>query len=164
MLPLGVSAVTVGFGFLIALDSPPLDLRTSPVLIPAAQAVIAIPFVVRTLLPALDAVPARLTEAATVLGAAPRRAWWEVQAKLLRRPALGALGFAYAISLGEFGATVFIARADAPTVPVAIFRALSRPGALNIGQAMALSTILVALTAAVVLVVDRIGDTRIGGF
>jgi len=164
MLPLGVSAVTVGFGFLVALDEPPLDLRTSPLLIPAAQAVIAVPFVVRTLLPALDAVPPRLAEAAAVLGATPRRAWWEVTAKLLRRPALGALGFAYAISLGEFGATVFIARADAPTVPVAIFRALGQPGALNVGQAMALSTILLALTAAVVLVVDRLGDARLGSF
>lgn len=164
MLPLGVSAVTVGFGFLIALDEPPLDLRTSPVLIPAAQAVIAIPFVVRTLLPALDAVPARLREAAAALGAPPHRVWWEVDARLLRRPALGALGFAYAISLGEFGATVFIARADAPTVPVAIFRALSQPGALNVGQAMALSTILLALTAAVMLLVDRVGDARVGGF
>ena len=164
MLPLGVSAVTVGFGFLIALDEPPLDLRTSPVLIPAAQAVIAIPFVVRTLLPALDAVPARLREVAAALGAPPHRVWWEVDARLLRRPALGALGFAYAISLGEFGATVFIARADAPTVPVAIFRALSQPGALNVGQAMALSTILLTLTAAVMLLVDRVGDARVGGF
>ena len=114
--------------------------------------------------PALDAVPARLREAAAALGAPPHRVWWEVDARLLRRPALGALGFAYAISLGEFGATVFIARADAPTVPVAIFRALSQPGALNVGQAMALSTVLLALTAAVMLLVDRVGDARVGGF
>lgn len=164
MLPLGVSAVTVGFGFLLALDEPPLDLRTSPVLIPAAQAVIAVPFVVRTLLPALEAIPGRLREAASSLGATPRRVWWEVDGRLLRRPALAAFGFAYAISLGEFGATVFIARADAPTVPVAIFRALSRPGALNVGQAMALSTVLLVLTASVMLVVDRLGDARVGGF
>ena len=53
MVPLGTSAVTVGFGFLIALDSPPLDLRGSVVLVPIAQALVAIPFVVRTLLPVL---------------------------------------------------------------------------------------------------------------
>ena len=47
-LPLGTSAVTIGFGFLIALDEPPLDLRTSAVLVPLAQALVAIPFVVRT--------------------------------------------------------------------------------------------------------------------
>ena len=164
MLPLGVSAVTVGFGFLVALDEPPLDLRRSPLLIPAAQAVIAIPFVVRSVLPALDAIPPRLREAAAALGASPRRVWWEIDVRLLRRPALVAFGFAYAISLGEFGATVFIARADTPTVPVAIFRALSQPGAVSVGQAMALSTILLTLTAVVMLVVDRLGDERVGGF
>ncbi len=164
MLPLGTSAVTVGLGFLLALDAPPLDLRTSPFLIPAAQAIVAIPFVVRTLLPALDAIPASLYDAAAVLGAPPARVWAEIDLRLLRRPALVAAGFAFAISLGEFGATVFIARADAPTVPVAIFRALSRPGALNVGQAMALSTILLGLTTAVMLVVDRLGDARVGGF
>lgn len=164
MLPLGASAVTVGFGFLIALDSPPLDLRTSPVLIPMAQAVIATPFVVRSLLPAIDAIPPRLRESAATLGASPRRVWLAVDARLLRRPAVVAFGFAYAISLGEFGATVFIARADTPTVPVAIFRALGQPGALNVGTAMALSTVLLALTTAVVLLADRVGDQRVGGF
>ncbi|MDZ7675089.1 MAG: iron ABC transporter permease [Acidimicrobiales bacterium] len=164
MLPLGTSAVTVGLGFLIALDEPPLDLRTSPVLIPAAQAIIAIPFVIRTMLPAMEAIPSRLREAASSLGASPWRVWTSIDARLLRRPALVAYGFAFAISLGEFGATVFIARADAPTVPVAIFRALSQPGALNIGQAMALSTILLTMTTIVMVVVDRVGDARVGGF
>ena len=161
---LGTSAVTIGLGFLIALDEPPLELRTSPILIPAAQAVIAIPFVVRTMLPALDAIPGRLRDAASSLGASPWRVWTSVDLRLLRRPALVAYGFAFAISLGEFGATVFIARADAPTVPVAIFRALGQPGALNVGQAMALSTILLTMTTLVMLVVDRVGDARVGGF
>ena len=164
MLPLGASAVTVGLGFLLALDEPPLDLRTSPALIPIAQALIALPFVVRTLLPALDALPPRLVEAAATLGASPARAWWSVVAPLLRRPTLVALGFAFAVSLGEFGATVFIARADLPTVPVAIFRALSQPGALSVGTASALSTILLVLTTATMLIVDRLGDGRVGRF
>ena len=53
MLPLGVSAVTIGFGFLVTLDRPPLDLRASPVLVPIAQAMVALPLVVRTLAPVL---------------------------------------------------------------------------------------------------------------
>ncbi|HUW01925.1 MAG TPA: iron ABC transporter permease [Acidimicrobiales bacterium] len=154
-LPLGTSAVTLGFGFLIALDEPPLDLRTSPLLIPAAQALIAMPFVVRTLLPALRGIDPRLREASATLGATPRRTRWEVDVRLMLAPLLVAVGFALAISLGEFGATVFIARADAPTVPVAIFRSLSRPGSLNFGRAMAMSTVLMVLTASVMLLVDR---------
>lgn len=154
LLPLGTSAVTVGFGFLIALDRP-VDLRASPWLVPLAQAVVALPFVVRTMTPVLRSVDDRLREAAAVLGASPGRVWREVDLPLVRRALLVAAGFAFAISLGEFGATTVIARADAPTVPVAIDRLLGRPGALNVGQAFALSVILMALTAAAVVVVDH---------
>ncbi|MFB8777242.1 ABC transporter permease [Streptomyces broussonetiae] len=156
MLPLGVSAVTVGFGFLIALDEPPLDLRATWILVPLAQALVGVPFVVRTMLPVLRAVDVRLREAAAVLGASPWRAWREVDLPLVRRALLVAAGFAFAVSLGEFGATVFIARPDNPTLPVAVARLLGRPGELNYGQAMALSTILMVVCAVALLVLERL--------
>ncbi|MEO3749853.1 iron ABC transporter permease [Streptomyces sp. B6B3] len=162
MLPLGTSAVTVGFGFLIALDEPPLDLRSSWILVPLAQALVAVPFVVRTMLPVLRAIDHRLREAAAVLGASPARAWREVDLPLVWRALLVAAGFAFAVSLGEFGATVFIARADAPTLPVAVARLLGRAGQLNYGQAMALSTILMVLCAATLLALERIRPPRAG--
>lgn len=164
MLPLGVSAVTVGFGFLIALDKPPLDLRESWILVPLAQALVGAPFVVRTMLPVLRAVDVRLREAAAVLGASPWRVWREVDLPLVRRALLVAAGFAFAVSLGEFGATVFIARPDNPTLPVAVARLLSRPGDLNYGQAMALSTILMVVCAAALLVLERLRTDRTGEF
>ncbi len=156
MLPLGVSAVTVGFGFLIALDEPPLDLRASWILVPLAQALVGVPFVVRTMLPVLRAVDVRLREAASVLGASPWRVWREVDLPMVRRALLIAAGFAFAVSLGEFGATVFIARPDNPTLPVAVARLLGRPGELNYGQAMALSTILMVVCAVALLVLERL--------
>ncbi|MDG5807414.1 iron ABC transporter permease [Streptomyces ossamyceticus] len=164
MLPLGVSAVTVGFGFLIALDEPPLDLRSSWILVPLAQALVGVPFVVRTMLPVLRAVDERLREAAAVLGASPWRVWREVDLPLVRRALLIAAGFAFAVSLGEFGATVFIARADNPTLPVAVARLLGRPGDLNYGQAMALSTILMVVCAVALLVLERLRTDRAGEF
>ncbi|MET7340562.1 iron ABC transporter permease [Streptomyces sp. NPDC005547] len=164
MLPLGVSAVTVGFGFLITLDKPPLDLRTSWILVPLAQALVGVPFVVRTMLPVLRAVDARLREAAAVLGASPLRAWREVDFPLVRRALLVAAGFAFAVSLGEFGATVFIARPDNPTLPVAVARLLGRSGELNYGQAMALSTILMLVCAVSLLLLERIRTDRSGEF
>lgn len=163
MLPLGVSAVTVGFGFLITLDEPPLDLRASWILVPLAQALVGVPFVVRTMLPVLRAVDERLREAAAVLGASPLRAWREVDLPLVRRALLIAAGFAFAVSLGEFGATVFIARPDNPTLPVAVARLLGRPGELNYGQAMALSTILMVVCAAALLLLERIRTDRSSG-
>ncbi|MEV0280657.1 iron ABC transporter permease [Streptomyces sp. NPDC050610] len=164
MLPLGTSAVTVGFGFLITLDKPPLDLRDSWILVPLAQALVGVPFVVRTMLPVLRAVDARLREAAAVLGASPLRAWREVDLPLVGRALAVAAGFAFAVSLGEFGATVFIARPDSPTLPVAVARLLSRPGEMNYGQAMALSTILMLVCAVALLVLERIRTDRSGEF
>ncbi|MFK8912387.1 ABC transporter permease, partial [Streptomyces sp. YS-3] len=164
MLPLGVSAVTVGFGFLITLDRPPLDLRTSWILVPLAQALVGVPFVVRTMLPVLRAVDGRLREAAAVLGASPWRVWREVDLPLVRRALLIAAGFAFAVSLGEFGATVFIARPDRPTLPVAVARLLGRAGDLNYGQAMALSTILMVVCAVSLLLLERVRTDRTGEF
>ncbi|MFE0808736.1 ABC transporter permease [Streptomyces sp. NPDC058794] len=164
MLPLGVSAVTVGFGFLIALDEPPLDLRASWILVPLAQALVGVPFVVRTMLPVLRAVDVRLREAAAVLGASPWRVWREVDLPMVRRALLVAAGFAFAVSLGEFGATVFIARPDNPTLPVAVARLLGRPGDMNYGQAMALSTILMLVCAVALVVLERLRTDRTGEF
>ncbi|MCM1942494.1 iron ABC transporter permease [Streptomyces sp. G3] len=164
MLPLGVSAVTVGFGFLIALDEPPLDLRSSWILVPLAQALVGVPFVVRTMLPVLRAVDGRLREAAAVLGASPWRVWREVDLPMVRRALLVAGGFAFAVSLGEFGATVFIARPDNPTLPVAVARLLGRPGEMNYGQAMALSTILMLVCAVALVVLERLRTDRSGEF
>lgn len=163
-LPLGVSAVTVGFGFLIALDEPPLNLRTSWILVPIAHALVAIPFVVRTAAPVLRSVDPRLREAAAVLGAPPRRVWREVDLPIATRALVAAAGFAFAISLGEFGATVFIARPQSPTLPVVIFRLLGQPGAANFGAAMAASTILMALTAAAMLAIERVRVPNLGTF
>ena len=164
MLPLGTSAVTVGFGFLIALDRPPLDLRGSLWLVPIAQATVAVPFVIRTLVPVLRSIDSNLRQAAAVLGASPAQVWREVDLPIVFRAVLVSAGFAFAISLGEFGATVFLARADHPTVPIAIYRFLGQPGALNLGQAYALSVVLMALTATAILVVDRLRVGSLGEF
>ncbi len=164
MLPLGVSAVTLGFGFLITLDSPPLDLRESPVLVPLAQALVAMPLVVRTLVPVLAGVDDRQRQAAASLGAGPLRTLATVELPVVWRPLLAAAGFAFAISLGEFGATSFLARPDDPTLPVLIFRLIGRPGELSYGTALAASVVLALTTAVVVLAVERLRVPSLGAF
>lgn len=154
MLPLGTSAVTVGFGFLVAFGWP-VDLRTSAWLIPLAHSVVAVPFVIRTVTPLLRSVQPRLREAAAVLGAAPGQVFREIELPIIRRAALVGAGFAAAVSLGEFGATAFLVRPDRPTIPTAIFRLLGQPGAATLGQAMALSVILMILTTLIIMAVER---------
>ena len=160
MLPLGTSAVTIGFGFLVALDKP-IDLRASAMLIPIAHALVAIPFVIRSTVPVMESVQRRLREAAAVLGASPRQAWREVDFPLVSRAlAVGAL-FAFAISIGEFGATSFIARPATSTIPVAIFRLLGRPG--TFGEAMAMAVILMAITGIAAMGIESMRGSRSGG-
>jgi thiamine transport system permease protein len=164
MLPLGVSAVTIGFGFLITLDRPPLDLRSSAVLVPIAQAMVALPLVVRTLVPVLRSLDPRQRHAAATLGASPLRALMVVDLPAVWRPALAAAGFAFAVSLGEFGATSFLARSDRPTLPVVIYQLISRPGAENFGMALAASVILGVVTVAVMGAVERLRVGSMGSF
>ena len=164
MLPLGVSAVTVGFGFLITLDRPPLDLRTSSVLIPIAQAMVALPLVVRTVAPVWRGIDDRQRQAAASLGAGGWRVFTTVDLAIGWRPLLAAAGFSFAVSLGEFGATSFLARSDHPTLPVVIYRLLGHPGVDNFGMAMAASALLAAATAGTILLVERLRVGALGAF
>lgn len=160
MLPLATSAVTLGFGFVLALNRPPLNLRRSLLLVPIAHTLVAMPFVIRSVLPAMRRINPRLREAASLLGADPPRILVHVDWPLIRRALLVGAVFAFTISMGEFGATVFIARPQTPTMPVAIFRFLSQPGALNYGQAMAMSCLLMLVCAIGFIAIERfrIGD------
>ncbi len=163
MLPLGTSAVTIGFGFLLALDRP-VDLRASPVLVPLAHALVAVPFVVRATVPLLRSINPSVREAAAMLGASPMQVFRSIDLPIVTRAALVGAGFAFVVSLGEFGATSFIARPNTTTVPVMIFRLLGRPGIGNFAAALALAAVLGALTAAAIMAIDRLRSSDLGTF
>ncbi len=163
MLPLGTSAVTIGLGFLVALDEP-VDLRTSTLLVPLAHALVAVPFVVRAVLPTLRSIRPELREAAAVLGAAPERVWREVDLPIAARAAAVGAGLAGAVSLGEFGATSLIVRPGTTTVPTLIFRLLGRPGTATYGGAMALAVILMVACAGLMIAADRFRVGEVGTF
>ncbi len=164
MLPLGTSAVTLGFGYLIALNAPPLNLRASPLLVPIAHTLIAFPFVVRAVLPVLRGINPRLREAAAVLGAPPGRVVWEVDAPIIARAVLIGAVFAFTISLGEFGATLLLSRPEFPTMPVVIYRFLGQPGIENYGQALAMSSLLMLVTVLGFVAIERLRIGDLGEF
>jgi len=164
MLPLATSAVTLGFGYIIALDKPPLNLRASLALVPLAHTLVALPFVIRSLLPVLRGIQPGLREAAAVLGASPWRVWREVDLPIVGRALLVGAVFAFTVSLGEFGATVLIARPQYPTLPVAIYRFLGQPGVANYGQALAMSSLLMLVCAVGFLAIERFRIGKVGEF
>ncbi len=164
MLPLSTSAVTLGFGIIITLDKPPLNLRTSIFLIPITHALVGFPFVVRAILPALRSIPENLGDAASMLGASPLQIFKCIDLPLISKALVAGGIFAFTISLGEFGATIFTARPDTPTIPVAIYRFLGQPGALNYGQAMAISSILMVVTALGFIAIENFRKENSEGF
>jgi thiamine transport system permease protein len=165
VVPLGASSVTLGLGFLVGFSRSPFDLRDQALLIPLAHALIGIPFVVRALLPAIRAIPASLPEAARTLGRPARSVLRRVELPLVAPALAAAGGFAAAVSLGEFGATMVLSRTGSETIPLAIFRLLGRVGEANQGRAMALAVVLMAVVGAVIALADAIlvwHERRIG--
>ncbi len=164
MLPLATSAVTLGFGFIITLDKPPLNLRTSPLLIPIAHTLVAMPFVVRSVLPALNNISPAVHESAAMLGASPWQVWRHIDIPLISRSLVVGATFAFTISMGEFGASLFVARPDTPTMPVVIYRLLGQPGAVNYGQALAMSALLMLVCAVSFVLIERLREAGVGEF
>ena len=168
MLPLGASAVTLGLGLIITFNKPifasQFMLISSPLLVPIAHTIIALPFVIRALQPALASIPDRLRQAAAMLGASPRRVWFAVDWPIVSRATLSAAVFAFTISLGEFGASSLVVRPEYPTLPIAIARFLSLPGGLNYGQAMAMATILMVVCGTGIVLIERLRLPGAGEF
>ncbi|MGZ9234426.1 MAG: ABC transporter permease [Anaerolineales bacterium] len=160
ILPLGSSAVMLGLGFIISFGA----WLASPLLVPLAHTLVALPFVIRALQPAIASIPERLRQAASSLGASPLEVWKNIDLPILRRATLAAAIFAFTISLGEFGATLLISRPEYPTIPVAIERFLSQPGGLNYGQAMAMATILMLFTLISILLIEKFRPPGTGEF
>ncbi|MFZ8926380.1 MAG: iron ABC transporter permease, partial [Candidatus Nanopelagicales bacterium] len=163
-LPLGVSAVTVGFGLLLVSLRGPMDMRDWWILVPLGQAMVALPIVIRVVLPLLRSIDPRMRQVAATLGARPLRAWWATDGAITLRAFAVASGLAAAVALGEFGATAFLVRLDNPTVPVQIVRLLGRPGEANAGVAAVLAVLLLIITIAIVASAERLRPRRGGGW
>jgi thiamine transport system permease protein len=160
MLPLATSAVTLGFGYILSFGA----WRSAWWLVPVAHTLVALPFVLRSVLPSLRSIPPSLDEAGRVLGASPRQRLSGLTLPLIGRGmAVGAV-FSFTVSMGEFGASLFLARPNMPTIPMTIFRLLGQPARDNYGQALAMSVILLALCAVSFLLIERLREAGTGEF
>lgn len=157
-MPLGVSSVVVGLGTLLTLSRPlpgGFSLIESQLLVPVAHIVIALPLAASVIVPAVRGIHPALLASAASLGASPWKVWTRVEWPLVRRATAMAAGLAAAVSLGEFGASSFLARPGMETLPVLIFRLLGRPGPENLGLAFAIAVLLAAMTAGLMLAADN---------
>nr|WP_235063445.1 iron ABC transporter permease [Candidatus Halobonum tyrrellensis] len=165
MAPLAVSGIVVGLGMLrgLVFGVTAFGYRftvTGTVAVVAAHAVGAYPFVVRTVAPPLESLDRSLVESARALGASRLRALVDIELPLVRAGVVAGAAFAFAISVGEFDATVILAEGSGSyTMPVAVERFIGR----RLGAATAMGTVLLAVTTLSFLVIERVGGEG-GGF
>jgi thiamine transport system permease protein len=155
LLPLGVSTVVLGFGYLITFGGGPLPLRESWLVVPIIQSVLAIPLVIRLVYPAIANIESSGLEAAESAGANRFQIWWLIQVPQIRPSLMTAAAFAALVSLGDFGASSLLAYGDQATLPTVLYALISKPGGENYGMAMAASTLLMALTFLVIFALGR---------
>jgi thiamine transport system permease protein len=150
-LPFVVSPVMVAFGLLLLYP----DWTDSVGLLVAAYALLAYPFVAKSLASALDSLPAHYLDAARTLGASPWRAFWRVTLPLLRPALRRGMAFAAATAVGEFAVTLFLSRPEWATLTTLIYQRLGRPGAANLDAAMLLACVLMLMALAAFALIER---------
>ena len=155
LLPLGISTVVLGFGYLVTFGGYPLPLRETWLVVPLIQSVMAVPLVVRLIYPALVALDKSHLEAAATAGATRWQILWLIELPMIRFTVYTAAAFAALVSLGEFGAASLLAYGDQATLPTVLYSLISKPGGENYGMAMAASTFIMLLTFVVVFVISR---------
>ena len=149
-LPFVVSPVTVAFGLLLLY---PAFTASLPLLV-AAYALIAYPFIARSLAAALDALPPSLMQAAATLGASPARVAWRVTLPLVAPALRRGTAFAAATMLGEFAVSLFLTRPEWLTLTTLIHQRLGRPGETNLQAALVLALLLLALALAAFVLIE----------
>ncbi len=149
LLPLMTSATLLGVAFIVAYPNLTANLG----LLIAAYTIGAYPFIARSVLPALRALPLEILEAARVSGATEFQVFWFVTLPLLRPALSTGIAFAFASVIGEFSATLVLSRPEWATLTTVIYTKLGRPGQL--GDASAVAVMLLLLTTGGFLVLDR---------
>ncbi|MBI9102812.1 MAG: iron ABC transporter permease [Spirochaetales bacterium] len=158
MLPMGVSPVILGLGYLKMLPSLPEAVHGSWIVIVGAHTVIAYPFVIRAVSGALGAVPPSLRQAAASLGAGPVRVLFTIDLPLIKTGLLTGGAFAFALSLGEINATLLVADRSQITIPLAMYRLI---GSYNFYSACVLGAILMILCGAAFFIIDTFQEKTI---
>lgn len=153
-LPLAVPSVAIGLGLLIAFNERPLLLGGTKWIVILAHAVLVLSFAYSTVSAALRRLDPAYAQAAESLGAGPARVLTRVTLPLLL-PSLGAAAaLAFALSMGELGATIMVYPASWKTLPVTIF------GLTDRGQTFLAAACTVLLLAVTMIVLVGLGKVR----
>lgn len=157
--PLIVPPVVIGFGLLLFLSKAGITNGMARLLL--GHVIVTLPYCIRTSLASLLGSDQRLTEAAMVLGATERQAFWTITLPLMRTGVVTGAIFAFAISIDDVSISLFLSDPSATTLPVALVSNMRAAFDLTIAAA---AVVLIAVTALLIVVLDRVVgfDTVVG--
>lgn len=144
-----VPAIVLATGWFLLLR-PAGDIgRFAPVLVVVINMLMALPFTMRVLAPAVDTHRRRTTKLCASLGISGLARWRLVDWPALKRPFLTALSFAMALSLGDLGAVALFGSENLTTLPWLIYSRMGNYRSDDAdGLALLLGLVCLALTIA----------------
>ena len=157
LAPIGISPVVIGLGALVLSGYLPSAISGSWLLLPLVQSIFLTPLAFHIIAPARRSLSRDLVDAARLDGANSGQLFTHVELPTLQRPLIAAAALVSLGSLGEFGAATFLAYGSDQTLPLVMFRLMSRPGSENVGMAMVAATLFIALAVAVVWLISSVG-------
>src|SRR5690606_18375615 len=138
-----------------------MDVRVAFLRLLAAHVIITLPFVIRAVMASLAGLRPSLVEAAMSLGATERKAFFTVTLPLVRPGIVAGMIFAFALSMDDVAASLFLTDQKTVTLPVVLVSLMRANFDLTLAAA---AVLLVIVTMVIVFVLDRIyGIDRVVG-
>ncbi len=162
LTPIGISPVVVGLGALVLSGYLPDAMVSSWVMLALVQSVFLIPLAYQIISPARRSLSTDLLDAARLDGATILQSLRLVEIPILAKPLAAAGALVSLGSLGEFGAARFLVYGSEQTLPLVMFRLISRPGGENLGMAMVTASAFICVAMAVVWLVSSVGQESRG--
>jgi thiamine transport system permease protein len=160
LIAVGISPVVIGLATLIISGYLPRELTASWLLLPLVQVLLSLPIAYQILRPAFEAIDADVRFAAHLDGANQLTRLLRIEAPQVSRSIGLAAAFAALVSLGEFGTASFLAFGENETLPIVMFKLLSRPGEQNLGMDMTAAAIHILIAACITWISRRSGDMK----
>jgi putative spermidine/putrescine transport system permease protein len=157
--PLLVPPVVVGFALLLFLAH--LGLVDGFIRLLCGHIIITAPYTIRATLAGLTGIDKSLTEAALILGATERRAFWDVTFPLARTSIISGAIFAFAVSMDDVAVSIMLTDAHTYTLPVALISSMRANFDLSIAAA---SVMLMLVTLGLIVILEKfVGLNRVIG-
>lgn len=157
--PLLVPPVVTGFALLLFLSH--LGLINGFARLLCGHIIMTVPYTIRATLAGLAGIDRSLTEAALILGATERRAFWDITFPLARTSIVSGAIFAFAVSMDDVAVSIMLTDAKTYTLPVALISSMRANFDLTIAAA---SVMLMLLTLGLIVILEKfVGLNRVIG-